>query len=98
MERKMPYKTLDLGTVNPEKVQRYMELMEANIEEEVKVGGIDKMGRPIPRGHPNWKLQWALEKDLTIAERREVARLSKIKARQAWENGDNEAKKIWGGW
>jgi hypothetical protein len=88
---------INLGTINEEKVQRYMDLVEANIEEEMKPGGVDKWLRPLPPPRPNYRLESAWCNELSWAEQEEVCRRKKIKAREAGEAIEYLLRWFWGG-
>jgi hypothetical protein len=97
--------------IDEAKVARVMAMMEANIDAEVEAenaGGEYLPGTDIyivgsrPKTRPKPKLPYpeerTLKAELSIAEQREVGERCKLKAREAWEAGDNFRKVLWGGW
>jgi hypothetical protein len=94
----MPTNWAYIGPIDEAKVARLMEVIAANIEEEVKGGYLDKNMQPVPKGKPDWKLQHKLEKELTLPEVAEVDRRKRLRAKECWRRGERYEKYLWGGW
>jgi hypothetical protein len=73
-----------------------------NIEFEIAAelqpeGYVHIVGQPIPRPKIDRSLEKQLYDQLTMTERVELCFRKKAKARECWENGDNDRCYRWGG-
>jgi hypothetical protein len=89
------------GFYDEAKLTRLMEVLERNIEADIATEAplLDAVTlQPKPRPpKPDRTLEQTLLAELTNAERKELDRLCKAKARECWRAGDNWRKNLWGG-
>lgn len=111
--RKFPINFYADNSVNEAKVARLLAVMEANIDADVaaensgyeylpgtdiRISGSQPKKRPKPNYPYPPEVVRALAAELTYGEDRELDRRCREKAKEAWRNGDNYRKSLWGGW